>query len=285
MQNNDITPGQKSSPVSVYIAISIIGFIVSLLVIYYYLQYIQGKVSEQVDQKIFYLILILFGISASALVFGVMNSYAVLKGEKLDTKYKFTGPVVGVILTVLGGFLLPKEPADKIITIRVFDEKNSSLTQGEVKLYLPGYIRSQSIDNMGQSQFTDIPENIMLNKIRIDISSPGYLSRSIDTILQSSSAPIQVTLSRSHSINISGRVKNAGEVPIRNVEINVDGTRFNATSISDGTYFLRLTDYSVGDNITLTTSHGDFEDKIITLRIVSPEMQNVDFILNPIDSR
>lgn len=271
----------KTPSITQYAAISVIGFIVSLGVIYYYLQYIQGKVSEQADQKIFYLILIVFGISASALIFGVMNSYGVLKGEKLNTTFKFTGPIVGVVLTVLGGFFLPHSPAAKMITIRVFDDKNTPVAHGEVKLYLPGYIRGQSIDNNGQAQFSEIPENSMLNKIRIDVISPGYANLTLDTTLQQSSA-IQVTLSKTRLVQIEGRVKDAREFPIKNVEINVDGTKYYATSITDGSYSLQLTGYSVGDEITLTTSNRMYEDKTFDLRIESPEMKHIDFVLNPI---
>jgi hypothetical protein len=281
MKNSNIS----STPhYSTYLYIAIGGFLVSLAVVYYYLQYVQGKVSGQTDEKIFYLILILFGISASALVFGVMNSYAVLKGEKLEAKYKFTGPIVGVILTVLGGFYLPKAPAEKIITIRAFDEMNKPVKDGEVKLYLPGYIRSQSIDNMGQAQFTDIPEAIISKKIRIDISSPGFLPVSIDTLLDYTSVPVQVMLSPVRTIVLYGRVKDAGEVPIRNVEVNAEGTRFSGTSVTDGTYSLRLEDYALGDVVTLTSSHRDFEDKTVTLRITATEMTNIDFVLKEINS-
>ena len=283
MKNSKI-PTSSAPGYSTYLYIAIVGCLVSLAVVYYYLQYVQGKVSGQTDQKIFYLILILFGVSASALVFGVMNSYAVLKGDRLEAKYKFTGPIVGVILTVLGGFYLPKAPSEKIITIRAFDEKNKPLKDGEVKLYLPGYIRSQSIDNMGQAQFTDIPESIISQNIRIDISSPGYLPVSIDTLLNYSSVPVQVRLSPVRMIVLHGRVKDAGEVPIRNVEVNAEGTRFSGTSITDGTYSLQLEDYAVGDVVTLTTSHKGFEDKTVTLTITAPEMTNVDFVLKEINS-
>jgi hypothetical protein len=52
---------------------------------------------------------VLFGMAASALIFGIMNSYAplVLHSGKCYS-YKLTGPVVGVVLTVLGGFMIPK---------------------------------------------------------------------------------------------------------------------------------------------------------------------------------
>jgi len=71
-------------------------------------------------------------------------------------------------------------------------------------------------------------------------------------------------------------------MPIKGVEIDVDGTRYYAVSITDGTYNLRLEEYTLGDEITLTTSHKNFEDKTISLRINSPEIKNQDIFLNPI---
>jgi len=71
-------------------------------------------------------------------------------------------------------------------------------------------------------------------------------------------------------------------MPIKGVEIDVDGTRYYAVSITDGTYNLRLEEYTLGDEITLTTSHKNFEDKTISLRINSPEIKNQDIFLNPV---
>ena len=273
----------KRTPASGYIKIAIIGFIVSILTVYYYLRFIQGNVAEQVDQRIFYLILILFGIAASAVVFGVMNSYATLKGESFNNKFKLAGPVAGIVLVVLGGLYLPHSgQAEKIITIRVFDHNKNPVAQGGVKLYLQDYIRTQSIDNMGQALFTGIPDNSLKKKMKIEVSSPGYATKQFDTVLNQAGT-LELVLPLTAVVIISGHIKRADENPIRNVEINVDGTRYVATSINDGSYSLRLEEYTLGDEITLTTSHPDYEDKTISLRINSPEIKNIDFFLNPVD--
>jgi hypothetical protein len=81
---------------------------------------------------------------------------------------------------------------------------------------------------------------------------------------------------------ISGRIKTAAEVPIAGVEINAEGTRYYAVSLTDGTYRLRLEEYTLGDEISLTTSHKDFDDKTISFKIESPEMTGKDFVLNPL---
>jgi len=268
-------------PVSGYGIITGIGFLVSFLLVYYYLQHIQGKVTDEVDQRIFYLILILFGISASALVFGMMNTYAVLTGKKQNLQLKMTGPGVGVILVVLGGLYLPQKAAEKTVTIRLFDWKNNPVTQGNVKIYLKEYIRIQSIDNMGQALFTGISSDMVKNKMKIEVSSPGYATKYFDTLVVDSK-PLELTLPLTTMVYISGRVKTAAEIPIKGVEINVEGTRYYAISITDGSYKLRLEEYTLGDEISLTTSHKDFEDKTFSIRINSPDIQHQDIFLNPV---
>lgn len=268
-------------PVSRYGIVAGAGFMLSLFLVYYYLQYIQGKVTDAVDQRMFYLILILFGISASALVFGVLNTYAVLTGKQGNLQINMVGPGVGVLLIVLGGFYLPEKLPEKNITIRIFDRNKNPVTQGDVKIYLKEYIRTQSIDNMGQALFTGIPADAVQSKMKIEVSCPGYVTRIFDTLL-TGSKPMELTLPLTTVVMISGRVKTAAETPIRGVEISVDGTKYFAISITDGTYSLRLEEYTLGDEITITTSHQDFEDKTFSLRINSPDIKNQDIFLNPI---
>jgi TIR domain len=275
-------PATANAPaVSRYGIIAAIGFILSLSLVYYYLQFIQGKVTDAVEQRMFYLILILFGISASAIVFGATNTYAVIKGKRRNVQFKMAGPGVGVVLVVLGGLYLPAKATEKNVTIRLFDWKKNPITQGEVKIYLKEYIRTQSIDKMGQALFTGIPDVVVKSKMKIEVSSPGYTTKSFDTLLINSK-PLELILPLTTVVIISGRVKKADETPVKNVEINVDGTRYYAMSINDGTYSLRLEEYTLGDEITLSTSHKDFEDKTVSLKINFPDIKNQDIFLNPI---
>lgn len=277
---NKMLPDHRVSA-TVYGIVAVTGFIFSMVLVYYYLQYIQGKVSDVVDQRIFYLILILFGISASALVFGVMNTYTALKGEKQNVQLKMAGPGVGVLLIVLGGLYLPTKTPDKNLTVRIFDWKKNPVPRGDVKIYLQEYIRTQSIDNMGQALFTGLPADMINNRLKIEVSSPGYATQNFDTLF-TGSKPLELILPLTTVVNISGRVKTAAEIPIKGVEIDVDGTRYYAISITDGSYNLRLEEYTLGDEISITTSHKDFEDKTISLRINAPEINNLDIFLNPV---
>lgn len=268
----------KTAPISVYILISAVGFLVSIFCVYYYLHSIQGNVTEQVGQQVFYLILILFGISASAIVFGVMNSVGTLRGEYSGTKYYLTGPAVGVVLVVAGGFWLPHSAGKGTLSIRVMNEKRLPVTGGKVVLYVSQYTREQMIDNTGLAVFSDINPEELHDKIKLDISSDGYTRQTLDTLLKNPGA-IQITLTEAKRIHIAGRVTDPDEVPIPDVVIMVDGTRFSGKSITDGSYSIDMTDYSIGDVVELVSSNKAYKDKTKSLKIERQEMSNTDFVL------
>jgi hypothetical protein len=276
-RQRQITP--KPLPAKTYILISVIGFLVSILCIYYYIHFIQNNVSEQLSQKVFYLVLILFGISASALIFGAMNSYGVLKGKRFDTTFQLTGPVVGVVLVVIGGFYLPKSGDSKqALSIRVVNEKHLPLTNGKVILYFSHYTREEAIDDKGSAVFSDISDEDLKSKIKLDINSDGYSRLTFDTLLKNFT-PLELVLSQTGMIRISGKVINADDMPISNVVVMADGTKFFGTSVTNGTYSIKLADYAIGDEIDLFTSRKDYKDKTIKLKINRQEMTNIDFVL------
>ncbi len=203
------------------------------------------------------------------------------KKGKVSRKSLLVAALIGgiLLLTTIAFWLLGKN-SDKIVTVRVFDWKKHPLTQGNVKIYLDQYIRTESVDNMGQALFTGIPGAAAARKIKLEVSSPGYATKTYDTLLVNGK-PLELILPLTADIVISGKVKTAAEMPIKEVEIDVDGTRYYAISITDGSYSLRLKEYTLGDVITLTTSHPDYEDKSLSLRISSPDITNEDIFLNP----
>jgi hypothetical protein len=226
-------------------------------------------------------LLVIFGVGIAAFTSSLVHIYAFKQQLKPSPLLKMAAPFAGLLGILLGSLLMSNDPGEKNITIRLFDGNKNPITQGEVKIYLPEYVRTQSIDKMGQALFTGIPAGAFKNHMKIEVNSPGYASKVFDTLLMNTKS-LELTLPFTTVVHISGKIKTAAELPIRGVELSVDGTRYYAISITDGTYNLRLEEYTLGDEISLTTSHPGFEDKTIALRIQSPNIQNQDIFLNPI---
>lgn len=277
--------GVSSSPKPVatatYLIISVASLIVAIGIGYYYLHFMNQRGTEKMDNQVFYLILILFGMAASALIFGIMNSYASLKGIQSNVTYKFTGPVVGVILTVLGGFMLPKGSTDQFLSVRLFDQDKNPVTRGDVTLSFPHYQRQGNVDEKGMVVFPDIPHDQLRNKIIINVVSDGYAPMTFDTLL-TNFEPINLILQQAKIIRISGTVKDAADRPIRDVAVDVDGTPYTSKTINDGSFNIPLPGYHFGDRIMLITSHPAYEDKSKEFEIKSGEIGNIEFVLNPL---
>ena len=129
--------------------------------------------------------------------------------------------------------------------------------------------------------FPEIPYDQLRNKIIINIVSDGYANVTIDTLLASFD-PIDITVNQSKVIRISGKVIDAAERPIKDVEVAVDGTPYAARTINDGSFQIPIADYHFGDRITLVTSHPGYEDKVKEFDIQSGEINKIEFVLNPI---
>ncbi|MEO5649752.1 MAG: carboxypeptidase-like regulatory domain-containing protein [Ginsengibacter sp.] len=275
------SPTQKPVATATYLIISALSLIAASAIGYYYFHYMRQGGTEKMDDRIFYLVLVLFGMAASALIFGIMNSYASLKGIQSNVTYKFTGPVVGVILTVVGGFMLPKGSTDQFLSIRIFDQDKNPVTRGEVTLSFPHYQREASVNEKGMVIFPDIPYDQLRNRIIINVISDGYASITLDTLLANFD-PISLTVSQARIIRISGTVKDAADRPIKDVDIVVDGTPYFSKTINDGSFNIPIPGYHFGDRITLVTSHPGYEDKIKQFDIESGEINKIEFVLNPL---
>ncbi|HOZ51324.1 MAG TPA: TIR domain-containing protein [Chitinophagaceae bacterium] len=189
------------------------------------------------------------------------------------------------LLFLLGYFLIinlnkKSKIEDNNFVIRVLNPKRERITQGDVKIYLDEFSREQRLDRTGQALFSGLPNTALQKKIRIELSSPGYETSVIDTILSSASS-IDLFLAYAKFMSISGRIKTADEIPIKDVEISIDGTKYTAISNTDGSYQIKYNEYTIGDEITLTTSHEQYKDKTIPIKISSAEQSNLDIFLSP----
>lgn len=82
-------------------------------------------------------------------------------------------------------------------------------------------------------------------------------------------------------IFVRGRVSTADENPIVNAQIEIYGTHQFTKSRNDGTYDLKLEEYKLGDEITLSVSRQDFSDKTVPLKINSRNITNQNIYLSP----
>ncbi len=262
-----------------YLLITIWGLIFSIIILVFYTIYVPYIKDNNIENQLFYIILILFGISISAFLFGAMNSYASLTGKKFGSTYNFTGPIVGIILTVIGGFYFPGKAEREInLVVRVFNYNSLPLQHGEVKLYLNNEIIKKNISSDGEAIFY-VPKS-KAGKLKIEVVSEGY-NNDTRQIEVKKSMSLDIILNKPKDFRIYGHIKNADEFPINNVEINIDNTVYYTTSVTDGSYSLSFKSFSINDEIEIITSHPKYKDKRIHVKIEEIN-QKLDIILAPL---
>jgi len=271
---------ERSKERNVYLLIAAIGVALSLFCVWYYLSSIKESKDAGVSGQLFYLILLLFGVSVSAIIFGIMNSFAEIEGTEHSTNYKIklTGPIVGVLLVVVGGFILPK-PSSENFTVTVRDN-NAPLAGANVKLTLPGLdLAAQQTNGSGLTTFTDVPNEKLSGHVKIDITKDGYRSINLDTII--SAVSVNIAIVKEKKLVLTGKILTSADNPIPEAEIRALGTPFFATSMTNGDYRLELDGlYEIGDNIHLLITHPNYEDKNIDLKFSVGSIDQ-DIPLNP----
>jgi hypothetical protein len=256
-----------------------VGMLLTIVSAGYFLQSFRENHAAGITQRIFYLTLSC--VSVSALLFGLTGIYAHVRRKVLPSGTKFAGPVAGFVFTLLAAFFLSHSRNATHLTIRVLDENKKPVTEGRVKLDLPR-VNEQLLNNAGEVNFGGLSEDQLTGRINIRVSSPGYNDHQFDTVLVAGQS-VDLLLKRPAVVKVSGTVKDAGEAPIRNVEISVENTRFYTHTLNNGTYTLNLKTYVNGDEIILRTSHPAYEDKLVHLTVQSPETQVPDIVLKPIN--
>lgn len=279
LKENGYTPsGNRPLPVRVVILV-VTGLLLSGLSLYLLLNLAKENRLAEAPQQ--YVYLFIFCAATSFLALGLLQWYAHRRRRQLAVWWNWACLAAGILLTTGMGLLLPQRAVHADLTIRVLDKYKRAVTEGNVKLGLPG-VQEQALNKAGEVRFEGVPKNQLTQKIKVQVSSPGYSQHTFDTVLQATH-PQELILTQSSVIKLAGRVEDAGEMPIRNVEVSVENTRFYTRSLTDGTYFLTLTDYANGDEVVLRTSHPGYEDKLVRLAIKLPETQVPDIVLKPVN--
>lgn len=260
------------------VGLCVVGLVLSVVFLLFY-RNASGDDGQKTALALVYLIS--FCAAAGLLLYGLARIYAHRKGQRLTRKHKLAVPAGALLLTVLSAFLLPDNPGQTDLTIRVQDKTQKAVTEGRIRLDLPGS-PEQPIGRNGEAKFANIPRNRLRQPITFSVWSPGYNEHVFDT-LADAARPLEVMLTQPAVIKLLGRIEDAGEMPIRDVEISVENTRFYTHSLTDGTYFLNISAFAGGDEIVLRTSHPGYEDKLVRLTVSAPETQVHDIVLKPVN--
>lgn len=131
-------------------------------------------------EHVYYLVLILIGLAAAVILFGVLSSYATYKGRVLSGTLTLGGPIVCFALVVVGGYLFRPKPFTFPLTVYVQGAGGPQdvvlRDSGRVVLELGPERRPEPIGAEGQAYFPAIPANFRGQEVPAWVESDTYES-------------------------------------------------------------------------------------------------------------
>lgn len=150
------------------------GLVVGIGLLFFYIFEVPKLIENAVQKQVFYIVLIPWGLSAAAFLFGTMRSYARYSNTSFG-KIELAGPVVLFCFVVVGGFkLIPQEPFN--VTVRASCQEGNcpEITVGKITLQYGVASRDEDIGPHAEANFKGIPGEFKGKDVKIIPHLAGY---------------------------------------------------------------------------------------------------------------
>jgi hypothetical protein len=181
--------------------------------------------------NLYFVVLVPLGLSAAALLFGVLHSTALWKGTALGGTLELGGPIVLLCLIELGGFYLVQNALTFPLTVYVHGEHGPQdlplRKSGQVVLRLGLEPRSEPIGTDGECFFPAIPASFRNQAVPVWVESDEFESGGDTKKLTIPSIDLTV---RRKGGKVSGRIEEDQStfVPIPGAELRIAGLTVTA---------------------------------------------------------
>lgn len=220
------SPKQLLSPMA-YVIIALFGASLGIALLLFYVYQAPRLIEGGTTSQVFYVLLILLGLSCAAFLFGAMGSYAQFSHKQLGTSIELGGAVVVFCLVVVGGFrLIPQvESFDLTVRLHEADSRGNLITAGKVFVDLDSDHRTGEIDSKGEANFKEIPQKFWGTQIKIHPQVEGYEETSIPVTVKSKSRTIDLELKREQPLSMLRGTIVLPPGPKKQIKLFVDGAK------------------------------------------------------------
>jgi hypothetical protein len=162
-----------------YAILSLVSFLLGAGLLGLMLWNAERLVALGLAGNFYYVTLLPLGAAVAGFLFGVFRSYARYTGKVLDGRLELGGPIVGLALTVLGGFYLPKPAAEDFhVTVLVHGGGGATdlvlRNEGEIWITLGADRRHEKIDDKGQADFKNVPSRFRGASVPVTVLADGF---------------------------------------------------------------------------------------------------------------
>jgi hypothetical protein len=139
------------------------------------------RVGENLDCRVYFLVLLAWGLPCAAFLSGAMRGYAFVNQKHLGTTVVLGGPIASFLLIVALGIRFAHcSPSTFDLTVRPceLDGKTPIFRSGTIILDLDNVRRQEEIGKNGEANFKGIPEYLVKSEITVSARVDGYKQES-----------------------------------------------------------------------------------------------------------
>ncbi len=190
-------------------------------------------------QQVYYLILVLMGVTAAGFLFGVLQSSATYVGKLLGGTLRLSGSIVGAALVVVGGYYFIPRATFFPLTVYVHGESGPQdivlRNTGRVFLKLGPAISSESIGENGQAVFPRIPADFRGQQVPGWVESDDYEAANLTVTIAGSNIDL-IAKKKIKRFKLAGTVSDAQGRPMPDVHVALPAYHEEDMTKSDGRF-------------------------------------------------
>jgi Carboxypeptidase regulatory-like domain len=240
--NPRATKNQSRAPN--YARVSFVAFLCGVAVLILLIVNAEKLSRFGLSQQVYYLILVLIGLTAAGFLFGVLQSTATYVGKFWGGTLRLSGSVVGVALVVIGGYYFIPKATFFPLTVYVHGEGGPQdivlRGTGRVFLKLGPEISSELIGENGQAVFPRIPADYRGQQVPGWVESDDYEAINPTVTIAGSNVDLIVKKKINH-FKLAGTVLDDHGNPLPGVRVALPAYRMEDTTNNEGRFEFQVT--------------------------------------------
>lgn len=229
-------------------------------------------VSLNMQNQLFFLVLVMLGLIPALILFSFFKSYAKYKGKAFGGTLELGGPVVVFLLVLILGFILPNDQSSFNVSIFVNRSDNGAPLPTGKALFIFGNQGPRTIQiNQGDGYIRGIPNEFLDQDVQVRLLEPqGY--EFLQDIVKLENSGINISV-KPKSMPLIGYVKTLEGTPIPEARVSVKS--FVTTTDQNGYFEFRVPGSKPEDRMSLQVNAVGFNTSVYTVMPSSDEIQAI----------
>ena len=235
-------PARNAKQLFQYFAVAAIAMVIGLALLGVMLWNPSQLVERGLTGYVWYVLLLLLGLSAAVTTFALFKSYARYKGVMFNSSVELGGPAAMMLIVIVFGFAFVPAPREKFdVTVFLHGKAGHQelllRNEGQLSLALGSDRRTEAVGGKGEARFVGIPADMRGQKVPVGLDADKYELDDPKLELTLGQATFYVAL-RAKQLRLVGEVADEQGEPLQGARLSVAGHVI--TTNEDGRFEVKL---------------------------------------------